>query len=83
MQSAVRGPVNIRCPQRVSVAELAHTVAAGASKEIRIKYVDVPWESARATSITPGSSLLAGALAFFSGKESNVPILGLKRAFNL
>ena len=42
MQSATHGPVNIGCPQYVSVAELVHTVAAVAGKEIRIKYVDGP-----------------------------------------
>jgi GDP-D-mannose 3',5'-epimerase len=42
MQSGISGPVNIGCPEYVSVRELVSTVAAVAGKEIRIKYVDGP-----------------------------------------
>ncbi|MBV9608153.1 MAG: NAD-dependent epimerase/dehydratase family protein [Acidobacteria bacterium] len=42
MQSDLRGPVNIGCPQYVTVDELVSTVAKVAGKTIRTKYVDGP-----------------------------------------
>ena len=42
MQSDLQGPVNIGCPQYVSVNELVATVAAVAGKRIRIRYVEGP-----------------------------------------
>jgi nucleoside-diphosphate-sugar epimerase len=42
MQSNLEGPVNIGCPQYVSVKELVDTVAEVAGKEINIKWVDGP-----------------------------------------
>ena len=42
MHSDLHGPVNIGCPQYVSVNELVATVAAVAGKEVRLKYVDGP-----------------------------------------
>jgi GDP-D-mannose 3', 5'-epimerase len=42
MQSDLHGPVNIGCPQYVSVDELAATVAEVAGKKIHIKHVDGP-----------------------------------------
>ena len=42
MQSDLHGPVNIGCPQYVSVDELAATVAEVAGKRIHIKHVEGP-----------------------------------------
>jgi nucleoside-diphosphate-sugar epimerase len=42
MQSDLQGPVNIGCPQYVTVNELAATVAAVAGKQIHIKHVEGP-----------------------------------------
>ena len=42
MQSDLHGPVNIGCPQYVSVNELAATVAEVAGKEIHVKHVEGP-----------------------------------------
>jgi nucleoside-diphosphate-sugar epimerase len=42
MQSDLHGPVNIGCPQYVSVNELAATVAEVAGKRIHIKHVEGP-----------------------------------------
>ena len=42
MQSDLEGPVNIGCPQYVSVKELVDTVADVAGKKISIKYVEGP-----------------------------------------
>ncbi len=42
MQSDLEGPVNIGCPQYVSVNELVATAAEVAGKRIRIRYVDGP-----------------------------------------
>jgi len=40
MQSDLEGPVNIGCPQYVSVDELVKTVAEVAGKRIHIKHVE-------------------------------------------
>ncbi|MGE5568459.1 MAG: NAD-dependent epimerase/dehydratase family protein [Rhodospirillales bacterium] len=42
MRSDLHGPVNIGCPQYVTVNELVATVAEVAGKRIRIRYVDGP-----------------------------------------
>jgi GDP-D-mannose 3', 5'-epimerase len=42
MQSGLEGPVNIGCPQYVSVDELVHTVAEVAGKKINIRHIDGP-----------------------------------------
>jgi nucleoside-diphosphate-sugar epimerase len=42
MQSDLQGPVNIGCPQYVTVDELVVTVAAVAGKHINIRHVDGP-----------------------------------------
>lgn len=42
MHSGLKGPVNIGCPQYVSVDELVHIVADVAGKDIRIKHIDGP-----------------------------------------
>ncbi len=42
MQSNLEGPVNIGCPQYVSVNELVETVAKIAGKKINIKHIDGP-----------------------------------------
>ncbi|HOT90758.1 MAG TPA: NAD-dependent epimerase/dehydratase family protein [Anaerolineae bacterium] len=42
MQSNLEGPVNIGCPQYVTVDELVHTVAEVAGKKIHIKHVPGP-----------------------------------------
>jgi nucleoside-diphosphate-sugar epimerase len=42
MQSDLVGPVNIGCPQYVSVDELAETIAKAAGKSITIKHVEGP-----------------------------------------
>lgn len=42
MQSDLEGPVNIGCPEYVSVKELVDAVAEVAGKEINIKYVEGP-----------------------------------------
>jgi nucleoside-diphosphate-sugar epimerase len=42
MHSELQGPVNIGCPQYVTVDELVHTVADVAGKNIRIKHIDGP-----------------------------------------
>jgi len=42
MQSDLQGPVNIGCPQYVTVLELVATVAAAAGKHIDIRQVDGP-----------------------------------------
>jgi nucleoside-diphosphate-sugar epimerase len=42
MQSDLAGPVNIGCPEYVTVDELVRTVAAVAGKQIRIKHIDGP-----------------------------------------
>ena len=42
MQSDLEGPVNIGCPQYVSVKELVDTVAGVAGKRIHIQYVEGP-----------------------------------------
>ena len=42
MHSGLEGPVNIGCPEYVSVEELVNTVAEVAGKRIRIEYVDGP-----------------------------------------
>lgn len=42
MQSDLQGPVNIGCPQYVTVDELVVTVAAVAGKHIKIRHVDGP-----------------------------------------
>jgi GDP-D-mannose 3',5'-epimerase len=42
MQSDLQGPVNIGCPQYVSVDELAATVAEVAGKRIHVKHVEGP-----------------------------------------
>ena len=42
MQSDLEGPVNIGCPQYVSVTELVNTVAEVAGKQIHIRYVEGP-----------------------------------------
>jgi nucleoside-diphosphate-sugar epimerase len=73
MQSAVHGPVNIGCPQYVSVAELVHTVAAVAGKEIRIKYGDGPVGVRSRNFDNARIFALGWRPVFFSGKESNVP----------
>jgi nucleoside-diphosphate-sugar epimerase len=41
-QSDLEGPVNIGCPQYVTVRELADTVASVAGKKVRIKSVPGP-----------------------------------------
>jgi GDP-D-mannose 3',5'-epimerase len=41
-QSDLEGPVNIGCPEYVTVDELAMTIAAVAGKEIVIKHIDGP-----------------------------------------
>ena len=42
MHSDLEGPVNIGCPQYVTVKELVDTVAGVAGKKIRVRYVDGP-----------------------------------------
>jgi nucleoside-diphosphate-sugar epimerase len=42
MQSDLEGPVNIGCPQYVSVKELVDTVAEVAGKKINVKWVEGP-----------------------------------------
>ena len=42
MQSDLQGPVNIGCPQYVTVDELVATVIEVAGKEINVKHVDGP-----------------------------------------
>lgn len=42
MHSELKGPVNIGCPQYVTVDELVHTVVDVAGKNIRIKHIDGP-----------------------------------------
>ena len=42
MHSDLRGPVNIGCPQYVSVNELVETVAEVSGKRINIKHIDGP-----------------------------------------
>jgi nucleoside-diphosphate-sugar epimerase len=42
MQSDLHGPVNIGCPQYVSVAELVATVMEVAGKKLHVKYIDGP-----------------------------------------
>jgi GDP-D-mannose 3',5'-epimerase len=42
MQSGLQGPVNIGCPQYVTVDELVHTVAEVAGKAINIRHIDGP-----------------------------------------
>ena len=42
MQSDLHGPVNIGCPQYVSVAELVATVMEVAGKKLQVKYVHGP-----------------------------------------
>jgi len=42
MQSDLEGPVNIGCPQYVTVDELVATVAAVAGKQVKIKHVEGP-----------------------------------------
>jgi nucleoside-diphosphate-sugar epimerase len=42
MQSDLEGPVNIGCPQYVTVDELVTTVIDVAGKELYIKHVDGP-----------------------------------------
>jgi nucleoside-diphosphate-sugar epimerase len=42
MRSDLEGPVNIGCPQYVSVRELVHTIAEVAGKQITSRYVDGP-----------------------------------------
>lgn len=42
MQSDLQGPVNIGCPEYVTVDELVHTVMEVAGKKVRIKHVDGP-----------------------------------------
>jgi len=42
MQSDLEGPVNIGCPQYVSVDELVKTVAEVAGKRIHTKHVEGP-----------------------------------------
>ncbi len=42
VQSDLEGPVNIGCPQYVTVDELVRTVAEVAGKRVRIRYVDGP-----------------------------------------
>jgi nucleoside-diphosphate-sugar epimerase len=42
IQSDLHGPVNIGCPQYVSVDELAATVAEVAGKRIHVKHLEGP-----------------------------------------
>jgi nucleoside-diphosphate-sugar epimerase len=42
MHSDMYGPVNIGCPQYVSVNELVATVAEVAGKKINVKYIEGP-----------------------------------------
>jgi GDP-D-mannose 3',5'-epimerase len=42
MHSDLQGPVNIGCPQYVTVDELAYTVAKVAGKQININHVPGP-----------------------------------------
>jgi GDP-D-mannose 3',5'-epimerase len=42
MQSGLQGPVNIGCPQYVTVDELVRTVAEVAGKRINIRHIDGP-----------------------------------------
>jgi len=42
MHSGLQGPVNIGCPQYVSVDELVQTVAQAANKKIHIKHIEGP-----------------------------------------
>jgi nucleoside-diphosphate-sugar epimerase len=42
MQSALEGPVNIGCPQYVTVKELVDTVAEVAGKRINVRWVEGP-----------------------------------------
>jgi NAD dependent epimerase/dehydratase family enzyme len=42
MHSNLEGPVNIGCPQYVTVKELVDTVAEVSSKNINIKWVEGP-----------------------------------------
>ena len=42
MHSDLEGPVNIGCPQYVSVEELVHTIMVASGKKIHIQYVEGP-----------------------------------------
>jgi len=42
MQSDLEGPVNIGCPEYISVDELVATVIGVSGKEIHVKHVDGP-----------------------------------------
>ena len=42
MQSELEGPVNIGCPEYVTVEELARAIVRSSGKEVRFKYVDGP-----------------------------------------
>ena len=42
MQSDLEGPVNIGCPQYVTVEELARTISKASGKEVHFKYVEGP-----------------------------------------